>query len=442
MLVRRLWIVALVVIGGCGRTVYEVDLRPDGRAMTRTLSLMRVDSDESSSPAAIPDDEELRLRKLYADGKTDRESGRVRFTATFTGKMPADVGGSGSFDFFDTSLGSLSIYAERFRGDDDLATAMADRRAAIDDVVDLLVGWVDASFEESERATLRGFVDTGFRNDFHNLALYVWTASAIAGDFDDDVVEERTWTPMLRMAQYLVERDYLTITDLPAIGRMMSNNDGDALMEFARMAIVRKTNASADAYGLLKSRTKTHASMVEHLKTTPQYEAYLREQQKPDAVEDAEDVDPMGVLVTPLFRLLPGLTGGRETIDVTLHLPHKPFMTNGKWDEDDGEVQWVRDMGSSVMPVFVHATWTQPNVAEQTVRFGRVLITDRDLSTYAMWLHSLSDAETKHWNAMLETLDASEGIDDVIRTLRSFRFADQPDLENPITGVWITKLES
>ncbi len=178
--------------------------------------------------------------------------------------------------------------------------------------------------------------------------------------------------------------------------------------------------------------------MVKYLKTTPQYTAYLREHKKSGTDEDP---DPMGLLVTPLFRLLPGWTGTRESIDVTLHLPRKPFVTNGKWDEEDGEVQWVRGMESSVLPVFVHAMWTQPNPEEQTRRFGRVLITDRDLSTYAIWLHSLNESETKQWNAMLGTLEASEGIDAVIKTLRSFHFANQPDLENPFTGTWITKLE-
>ncbi len=256
MVVRHLWIVALVVIGGCARTVYEVDLRPDGAAMTRTLSLVSV-KDDSSSPAAIAGDEELRLGQLYADGKTDRDTGNVRFTATFIGKMPADVGGSGSLDFFDTSLGSLSIYAERFRGFDDLTASMADRRAAVDEVVDLLVGWVEASFEGSEQKTLRGFVDADFRNDFQNIALYLWTASAIESRSEEST-EQQEWTPMLRVAQYLVERDYFAVTDIPKLSRMFGQTDADALTDFVRQSIARKTNASADAFDLLTSRVETH----------------------------------------------------------------------------------------------------------------------------------------------------------------------------------------
>lgn len=438
MILRHLWVVCLVAMGGCASTVYEVDLRPDGPSMARTLSLMRVRSDDSSEPAPIPYGEELRLAEIYSDGQTDRDTGNIRFTATFTGKMPADIGGSGSLDFFDTSLGSLSIYAERFRGDDDLTASMADRRAAVDEVVDLLVGWVDATFDDTESETLHEFVNTTLRNDFQNVALYVWTASAITADLGNDAAEEQKWTPMLRVAQYLVERDYISITDIPKISRMISAGDADAVMEFTRNAIVRKTNSSAGAFELLASRSDTHASMVKYLKTTPQYEAYLSEHKKSGTTKEA---NAMAVLVTPLFRLLPALTSSQETIDVTLHLPVEPFVTNGNWDSADGEVQWVRDMGSSVLPVLIHAAWTQPNVDEQTRRFGRVLITDRDLSVYTMWLHSLNEIETKQWNGMLETLGASDGIDHVIETLRSFRFADQPDLAKVITDDWIGKLQ-
>lgn len=443
MVFRHLCVVCLIAICGCASTVYKVDLRPDGRAMTRTLSLMGV-TDDSSTPASITGDEERRLGKLYAAGQTDRDAGNIRFTATFTGKMPADVGGSGSLDFFDTSLGSLSIYAERFRGEDDLTASMADRRAAVDEVVDLLVGWIDAAFEDSQRETLHEFVDTNLRNDFQNVAMYVWTASAITGEIGNDGAEKQAWMPLFRVAQYLVERGYFAVADIPKISRMFAAGDADALMEFARNALVRKTNSAADAFDLLASRTATHASMVKFLKTTPQYEAYLREHKKSGSTKDA---NPMAVLATPLFQLLPVLTSNHETIDVTLHLPIKPFVTNGEWDEADGEVRWVREMGSSVLPVFAHATWAQPDVEEQTRLFGRVLITGRDLSEYAMWLHSLNELETKQWNGMLGTLDAADGIDNVIETLRMFNFADQPDctdqpdFADTITGKWIAKLE-
>src|SRR5947209_20434698 len=89
--------------------------------------------------------------------------------------MPGDVGGGGSYLNLSNRLGNAAVYAERFRGDDDLTARMEKRSKAADQLTDLIIGWSERELgHEQNYRRLRHFLDSDFRRDLKNLSFYVW----------------------------------------------------------------------------------------------------------------------------------------------------------------------------------------------------------------------------------------------------------------------------
>ena len=88
-----------------------------------------------------PTNELTAITRVYPPGAVKSDGKRYVARGEFSGPLPRDVGGSGSYTNLITSLGGAGFYLERFRGNDDLVARTTRRFHAADKVTDLIIGW-------------------------------------------------------------------------------------------------------------------------------------------------------------------------------------------------------------------------------------------------------------------------------------------------------------
>ncbi|WP_145167710.1 hypothetical protein [Rubripirellula lacrimiformis] len=474
----------LISVTGCAENVYRVELKPDGDRIHRTLSIVlgaqpatavdpEMDPDVQAEPngsqiqthtdasAAInradavdpesePADEMLRIGKLYAatrqvvDG-SDRPSlpkhvdDATAFDGWFGRQMPADVGGAGTYDRFETSLGSVSIYSERFRGQDNIDQLLVDRADSINAIIELTMDWIDFEVRDVDQAKrLKDFVDGQLRHDLSNVTHYLWLAST-AED------EKTSHSHLFRAGQYLAERDYFAISDLPVMVRQVSGGQPNVVARMIRKSIQRRiqridSSPPPAALSRLDDLPAVEKSLRTFLRGTDHFQSIVARYRNEGKPVTDDSPDPMEVLSEPVFRIaMPFLASSPDRIEVTLHTPQAPLATNGNWDAESSTVRWSSRLQSLTLPTYTFAAWCQPNDEAQIKHFGRVWLTDESLADYARWYHGLTDDERSEWDGMITSLEPG---DELSRTLASFAFSESPKLAEEVTAGWIKSLSA
>ncbi len=434
------WIAILAaLIGGCAsRVVYHIELKPDGHDIVRVLS---VETQSGSDPPAVsqPEDDEVkRIAAFYKEPPVNNPQGWATFTASFRGDMPADVGGAGTYTHFDNSLGYVSIYNERFRGDDDLVGALLKRQAAIDELVDLLMQWIDFEIQdEADAKRVKMFLDVDLRKDLKNLCLYFWTAGR-------DVESENANMLYFRMARYLAERNYFTIEQVPKFVRRLAAKDEQQTVDLVRELVMRKIEHSDDqpapkSLNAMSDLPRVEKSLRAFLRTTDEFQELVSQCEIDGTPITDDSPNPMQVLSDRIFAsALPSFGNARERVDVRLHVPLKPHLTNGTWDAESKVAEWNEDIDRVSVPAFAYAVWSVPDSKVQTDHFGRVILEQEDLAHYILWHAGLTGDEAKQWNAMLDGLKSESNPTE---TLRSFKFDDSPELADWIVPTLIDELK-
>ena len=174
--------VMALVVTGCPRNEYIVQLKPQGNRIERTLVFYREDgvNTNTGAPNYQPFDatELAAITALYPAQGLTNDGGRHVVRGEFTNELPDDVGGAGAYTNLTTSLGAAGFYVERFRGNDNLAGMTEQRFKAADRLADLFVGWSRMELgRERGYDTLRQFLDVDFRRDLKNLGEY-WLGGA------------------------------------------------------------------------------------------------------------------------------------------------------------------------------------------------------------------------------------------------------------------------
>jgi hypothetical protein len=208
-----------LLLAGCDHDCYEIEIRPAGDGFSRQLTCWHVGGEKDREVRPLGSQEIARLAKLYAAQKTIEGGKKDVFTGRFAGNTPADVGGAGSYSTLDSPLGRTFWYVERFRGNDDLESQLAERREAADRLADLLVGWLRSELgDDAARGCMKQFLDHDLRRDLKNLGLYEWTAEARKGHDNDPGSEF-----LARLALYLAERGYFAPRDVPLLARTVTS---------------------------------------------------------------------------------------------------------------------------------------------------------------------------------------------------------------------------
>jgi len=417
------WSALFVVLSGaseCAHNRYRIEMKPQGDALVRSLEVTRADSDDKAVPAEVL----ARLAKAYPAEGARVEGDSHLYTGTFSGALPADVGGSGTYRHLVSKLGRAGFYAERFGGRPDLGVAAQQRLAAADRLADLLLGWTRWTLGEQEGfARLEAFIDRRLRADLKDLLFYAATAILL-----DDYAEGAEKEIGVRVTQRLVERGYFTADEVPRLVVAFARDDAAEAKErthtmaFVRRKIAAELGRPADqappaALDFLRTPDDAHASLLAYVKTTAAFHrlAATKKDAKPqDALDELfEDLVPFGLLGSP------------DDLELQLACPLAPYATNGAWDAGAKRVAWKQAAlrGEPRLPTFAYALWAEPDAAYQQARFGKPALTGQALAEVIGWRCGLSADEAAQWDAFLGGLAPGK---DLAKKLGAFRFKGEP----------------
>jgi len=421
-----------MILCGCDFNEYRIEMTPRGDRIERKLTVWRTGgADENGKPrkGEFPADQFAALVKAYPKQVETDDPNVHAFAGTFGPKMPKGIGGDGSYVRMPTRMGSAFAYVERFRGDDDLFGQIDQQRKAIDETIDLLIGWfrVEVS-DDAGRKKLLTFLDRDLRKDLKNLAVYAWAARA------SDLYKKSETAKgefIVRVSQYLMERKYFAPKDVPRIVRAFtaefekdSATKLPALLQrlIANRMGIKHTDPVPDSLAFLASATKAQESLRTYLKGTRTYSRKLAEWKKQNDA-GAEPPGPIALCFPELgANMIPlSLGGPADTLEISLAAPVKPFETNGTWDAKTSRVTWKDTLhADDTLPTFCHALWAEPDAAFQKKHFGKIVLDGEHLAFYCAWRKGLTKAEAREWDAFV---DALSGGKDIAAKLESFRFS-------------------
>jgi hypothetical protein len=424
-----------LVVTGCPHNQYIVQLKPQGDRIERTLVFYREDgvNTNTGTPNYQPfgAGELAAITALYPAQGLTNDGGRHVVRGEFTNELPDDVGGAGAYTNLTTSLGEAGFYVERFRGNDDLAGMTERRFKAADRLADLFVGWSRMELgRERGYDKLRQFLNVDFRRDLKNLSAYCWEG-LLASGYKTNADEEF----IVRFGQYLFERRYFTIGEIPGLFRDMSGGDSHALLRPIQRLVARKmgvpdTEPVPASLAFLADETTMEKSFDKYLAGTAQYRAKLKQwkvdkklkpdTKKPEPSEVGDDA-VAGLIEFDLF-------GQPDHLAVWLSLPVAPVHSNGRWDEALKQVVWETDIEDRTnafhFPFSCYASWAQADPKFQEKHFGRVVLTEDELTQYCLWRSSQDKQTGGEWDAVGASLQPGSGL---VKKLDAFRFPGEPD---------------
>jgi hypothetical protein len=428
-------LVMAFMVTGCPHKDYTVQLEPHGNVIKRTLVFFCADGVNSNN---IPnyqtfDAEELAaITALYPINSLTTNGGRYSVQGDFTNEMPNDVGGAGVYTNLLTTLGEAGFYVERFRGNDDLA-GMTERQFKIaGHVADLIVGWSHAELgQQPGYDKLHQFLDVDFRRDLKNLTAYWWEGNVVSS-YKTNASEEFA----VRFGQYLLERGYFTLGEMPRMFRDFSANNSQALLPLIQRLVAREmgvpdTEPVPASLAFLGDQTNLDKSFTNYLAGTDEYQAKLKQWDEDKKLNpNAKQPDPSDVVGDLIGNLVDfDLFGGNpDHLAVRLSLPSPPVHSNGRWDAALKQVVWESDIvgrtNATQMPLSCYASWVQPAEDFQTAHLGKVALTGDDLTEYCLWRSGQDAQRGGEWDSFIDHLKPGTGL---MASLDAFRFSGEPD---------------
>ncbi len=417
--VRALLILGSCLAGACERYRYDIDLNPGPAEMHRALTVQAVRSGDGGG-AKVAAEESARLAKLYG-AAVKADGAKVSIAGTFKGVMPGDVGGTSTYVTFPTSLGTFYLYSERFRGNDDLLAQWERQVAAIDLLVDLAIAWSRETLKgEDGLETLCAFLDGPMRRDAKNAGLYLRWSGALArsnAGTEESQAEDgkrRVMEGVGALTRYLADRGYIEPRELPV---MFASAQGDltdapdAAMRAAQRQVLRRMGREGpvpESLAVLSSRDAWAKSIEDFVEKSAEAKRLVeawnakrgpRLEQGMRGLLGVAAVDAIGASILP----------DTDRVAVRLHVPVKPFATNGTWVERDLILSWLGSVEvdaaeASGLPMNAFALWCEADEKEQAGRLGGVRLTGEELASYCLLRHALSEEEGKAWDEFVSTL--------------------------------------
>ncbi len=424
----------LLLLGGCKSTHYELELHPQEDKLQRQLKTWANSSKEGEF-GTLSQETIGRIAGVYQAAVPEELNIELEFSAAFGPEMPQDIGGAGWYNYWPSSMGALYSYVEQFGGNENLSIGLDRGMLAIDRLLLVLTLWLEVEFDDArDLEQMTAALNNEIRSDLRNIFLLTWLEEASPnGVFDDEEL-------LLRLAQYVSNHGYFKPADMPQLHRAISELDDDndefllalIIRGFAARMEVAAEDALPPSLDALGNDWKSYAKSFEEFVESSEEIQILANKW---AAEDGSNIglDEEGKIdldsLTNRFLLVDLFpTGSRSSLDVALHLPRKPFETNGDWNDEAGVVAWSEhiadDEDAIELPASLFAFWVVPAAEFQEQRFETIVIDGEDLVEYALWSNSLSLKQRTEWEALLEGLDAES---DAVSELRNFRFGDDQE---------------
>ncbi len=404
---------------GCDENEYTIHMRYDGDGVIRKVVC------SGNMPPGI----HAKLQELYP-----RQIDANSYEGTFKENLPDDVGGFGRNLHLSNPMGDAYIYIERFRGDDAQALDIEKAFDATDHLVDLVIDWLELELGSNANfGKLKTFCNEELRADIKNLIIYMWIGNRI------DYYQEKDLA--MRMSLYLYEREYFTITD---ISNIAASTDRKAwILSYVRRLIAKKLGYSsaeeaAKELAFLQDQNTVQQSASRFLASPKIYKRVLQAARArsgdpnlvigPKLFDDFNDIaeeilEGYGIELETFFIGFDIFGSSPDKVNVKLDCPRKPCETNGEWDEDTKHMSWSSRVTADKLPFMCHATIGEPNDEFQKRHFGRVILEDEQLVTYAFWYKGLNNDQKREWDEFLVSLDPNQELESKVE---SFRFQNAP----------------
>lgn len=424
------------LVTGCPHNDYTVELKPKSNGVERILVFYRSDGSNSNGAPnyqTFPSNQLAAITRTYPAGAVRRDGQRYIARGKFTGRLPKDVGGVGSYTNLVTSLGDAGFYLERFRGNDNLVASTEKRFQAADQITDLVIGWTRTQFgRDRGYGKLHKFLDHNLRRDLKNAGLYFWLEQVSALS-NTNAAEEYA----VRFGQYLLERGYLKLSNLPELYLAVEDSDGSAILNLTRQLLAQKMGIAESgplpkSFSVLSNPAAFEKSWTNYLVRTRFYRAKLKAWEKKKKtnpkLQAPKPMDVVGDLAQNLLEPLNVLGGAPDHLTVKLALKRRPNYTNGKWH--DGQVVWTDDLEENrPLPVLCYASWSDPNADFQKAHFGKVILDGGDLSEYCLWQGGLGAEQQREWETFLAGLEPGNNLR---QKLKAFQFGVKPAQTNQL----------
>jgi hypothetical protein len=427
-----------VLAAGCGPyNHYEVTMTPHGGVIERKLLFYRWNpgsfpGDKGPGYIHFDSDELKAIAALYPKTGLTSDGDQHTVRAEFTCALPGDIGGTGWYVNLSTSLGDAGFYVERSRGSDDLVAVQEKKLQAADQLTDLVIGWSKTQFKsEPGFKKLHQFLDRDFRHDLKNLSLYLWRG----GGFNFGEPNKELNEVLGRFLQYLIERGYVKIEELPRLIPEWGADDDAAAYLLLQRLIAEKLGITAEqpmpqSLAFMADLEAVENSWTNYLAGTKSYRAKLRSFKKANKTNTLLRKPDPSDMTEDLFNTLieTGSVGGPDRFIVRLVLSSEPLTTNGKWDETLKQVIWESGLAQkdhiSSWPVFCYANWVVPREDFQKDHLGSVSLIGEDLLNYCFWRLRLEKKNAVEWEQFLTNFKPGA---DAKEKLNNFRFAGEPE---------------
>lgn len=474
-------------VTACRTTHYELELHPDGATMQRKLSMWTSDTvNGEKTIEEFSADELHHVSQIYGVPMPTDLAQRHEFEGEFQARLPGDVTDGGWFLHESSAMGSVNSYIEHIGGKRKISWSLETRQVSFNRLVSVWLAWLDSEFGEDERyPPFREFVDVVLRDDLWNVSLYMWsfdTFGLVGTDGSSEAEMQATSDLLVRLGIYLAEHDYLDPLDLPEhvrnIAVAIEDDDSEAFLSIIFRGLARKLGVGPDeplpwplldmasdwgtyeeSLDFFVSESDTIREMAESWEQeyrdslTPAERAECDKPREPvEASPEGEDVvevvvesdcpnaegrpsntisvDGRNSVLWPLtekgLMLDYELFGGDESrfARVILHLPRKPIVTNGTWEED-GTIRWTDgispggNMGDRLPDVF-HAFWIDPAAKFQKEHFGKVVLDGEELLEHVIAYTVLPSKVAQEWDDFVAGLEPGP---ELIPTLEDFCFS-------------------
>ena len=437
-LFRFLPVLFLVLLSGCTSEKYEIVLTPKDGKVERQVTYSRKNQGIG-----------LEVKRLEAeyDATHLRIGNSARLEKVFGERMPDDVGGHGSYKRWNSPMGNIELYLERFRGSHDYATQLSLRRDAVDDFADLLVDWLtveighETGFDDVEK-----FLENDFRNELHNLSIGIWQTG-----FETDSKRPEFW---FRVAQFLLERDYVQLDQIPTVVRdFQENKFPPVLLENLRKRLINEFplqkigNKATEFFATEAKIKKSFNKYIDGSELVagvllPKWRENLNGQSRPKRILTGEIA---GAAFWP--SSLPFFSSTQ--VAVKLKSMREPLLSNGRWNQKSGSINWAQSIGEreeqdlleNRIPGFAFSVVATPDLKYQTTHFGKEVLNGEKLSAYVFWYNGLTKDEQANLDKFIGGFDdstrrvteltnfrkrtesdfAGEGVDQLIQALKNPR---------------------
>ena len=386
-----------VVFVGCDYDDYKIVMTPRDGGMDRELTVGRTNSQPASAAALEA------LTTMYATSAPATNKATT-FRDHFAGKIPSNLG-SGWTIAMTSPMGSVQAYSERVGGVADQAGVIERRFKAVDELVNLIGGFVGSEFKQyPEAKDLQKFIQGQMRKDLKNLSLNLWMIGIDRADAPQSRPHDElsdTFSPsVMRALQLPLDLGYLTPQDV----KTMAVDEGANVLPVVVAGITRKANIKDSRLAALLT-----AEAKDWAEGKGRFMAYVKSHEQSAGRKEEQSSGGLSRLLETAF--LPAGFGqaSPDRAEFQLVLREEPLFTNGRWDNAKKCVTWnlpvpSMKLESQQTPSMVYAVWATPDANYQLQHLGRVFMTDKELGRYIFWYNWLTESDRKQWDAVMDKL--------------------------------------